>query len=114
MRNQQAGATAIELAGAVIIAFVLIVSILGATGNGCACPSSKTADTEDDARTFARNTGDEITGVSCVDRDTDGDGYVSCTVFRRGKDPLAIECARGWTMNRGCKLAKWKVNGGSQ
>jgi len=64
---------------------------------------------EADARGFAAAMGpDKVTGVSCVDRDSDRDGYVTCTVFRQGKEPLAIECTciEG---NHGCKMAVTKL-----
>ncbi|MBI4449497.1 hypothetical protein HY634_00380 [Candidatus Uhrbacteria bacterium] len=47
-----------------------------------------------------------VLGQDCVGRDTDGDGYVSCTARVKGKDgpeeTLALECAAGF-MNSGCK-----------
>lgn len=47
-----------------------------------------------------------VLGEDCVGRDTDGDGYVSCSARVRGKDTpeetLALECAAGF-MNSGCK-----------
>jgi hypothetical protein len=48
------------------------------------------------------------TDVVCNDSDSDGDGYVSCTVFRGQQDPLAISCgAENWcafNCAKGCKL----------
>lgn len=54
---------------------------------------------------------DIFLGVSCVERDSDGDGYVSCTIFRKGKDPIALECAYGgfWSAGPGCKMAQPKM-----
>jgi hypothetical protein len=48
------------------------------------------------------------TDVTCNPSDSDGDGYVSCTVFRGDKDPLAISCGAenfcACNCARGCKL----------
>lgn len=47
------------------------------------------------------------TSVECADRDTNDDGYCSCTVFRGSADPLPIECGCErfciWNCARGCK-----------
>lgn len=49
-----------------------------------------------------------VLGQDCVGRDTDGDGYVSCSARVRGRDEkaleetLALECAAAFT-NSGCK-----------
>lgn len=60
-----------------------------------------------EAKDFAKNI-DNATGVTCNDSDSDGDGYVSCTVFRKGADPLAISCgAENWCVTncaKGCKV----------
>lgn len=48
----------------------------------------------------------QVLGQDCVGRDTDGDGYVSCTARVKGKDgpeeTLALECA-STLLNSGCK-----------
>ena len=47
-----------------------------------------------------------VLGQDCVGRDTDNDGYVSCTARVKAKDgpeeTLTLECAAGF-MNNGCK-----------
>lgn len=48
--------------------------------------------------------------ATCADRDTDGDGYVSCTLVvteadgRKHIEPL--ECAGALTINNGCRAPK--------
>ncbi len=63
-----------------------------------------------DAEKFARETlgfSDPI--VSCQNYDTDGDGYVSCTVSdRASKDREAVECSTWKNFNSGCRLATGK------
>ena len=51
--------------------------------------------------------------INCVARDTDGDGYVSCSA----KDPergsiVALQCASSWG-NEGCKVATPRIYGGN-
>lgn len=48
------------------------------------------------------------TSVLCAQTDTDGDGYVSCTVFRsKSEEPLQIQCGSErfciWNCAEGCK-----------
>ncbi|MDP3770745.1 MAG: hypothetical protein Q8R16_00405 [bacterium] len=53
-----------------------------------------------------------VLGEDCVGRDTDNDGYVSCSARVKGKDTpeetLALECAAGF-MNSGCKTRQGVV-----
>lgn len=47
--------------------------------------------------------------VSCVNRDTDGDGYVSCTI-KQGDNLTFIECVGSdYTWNEGCRAPKLKI-----
>ena len=43
------------------------------------------------AEMWAQNLNQEVR-VSCMNLDTDMNGYHSCTIFREDKDPLGIEC----------------------
>lgn len=46
-------------------------------------------------------------GVACVSQDSNGDGYVSCTVLDTAKGTAyPVECAGLFTFNSGCKLAR--------
>lgn len=64
------------------------------------------------AEDFAKNV-DGATGVDCNDSDSDNDGYVSCTVFRKGMDPLPLSCGaeRFCVFNcaSGCKVTPFKT-----
>lgn len=66
------------------------------------------------ARRYATDLGYKVSGVACTSTDTDGDGYVSCSVrVDDREDPLALECTRGeLTLTDGCKVAlpKLRVN----
>ena len=60
-----------------------------------------------EAERWARNVGVEPTGVSCSGYDSDGDGYVSCSVGYKIADgslrTIPLECARAFTLNEGCR-----------
>ena len=72
-----------------------------------ACSHADASKAAAEAKAFSANFPD-ATGVVCNDSDSDGDGYVSCTLFRGAKDPLAISCgAERWCIMNcatGCKL----------
>lgn len=59
-----------------------------------------------------------VVGLSCVGTDSDGDGYVSCTVtMKAGDGPierLDLQCARalGFTRQAGCKTTMPNISGG--
>lgn len=44
------------------------------------------------------------TGVSCNSYDSDGDGYISCVIYRSSEAPLQIECGLG-----GCRYPKLTI-----
>jgi hypothetical protein len=82
-----------------------------------ACHNADVASARKQAEEFAK----EIPGavrVQCNDSDSDGDGYVSCTIFRGSNDPLPIQCgAENWCVTNcahGCRLAIPTTKGGSK
>lgn len=58
------------------------------------------------AEQFAQHV-DGATSVLCNDTDSDQDGYISCTVFRKDQDPLSLQCGAekvcGCNCAHGCK-----------
>lgn len=65
---------------------------------------------EAEARGFLHALGYQVVGVSCTDRDSDGDGYASCTAtVRDSPEPIAVECASRWSFTSGCRLQKLNV-----
>ena len=52
--------------------------------------------------------GSKFRMATCVDNDTDGDGYVSCTVMCEN-GPIPIECAGKLTLNTGCRIQKARM-----
>lgn len=79
-----------------------------------ACPANllgwNKSSAEDNARAWATEVGLDTQTIVCNSRDTDGDGYVSCT-FHVKEDVRTFECA-GWTLvmpHSGCREPKIKV-----
>jgi hypothetical protein len=94
----------------IMVGAVFVLVALGFVGSAFVrCTSSgPTATTE--AREFAKSMGMDVSGVTCADRDTDGDGYVSCAIgvkMKGGGIQLeAIECAAAWSLNEGCRMQR--------
>lgn len=101
--KHQRGLTVLEL----MIAFIVlagvgsILTIVLSKDNGSA---------KDEAVSFGRSLGLNVRGSTCMDRDTDGDGYVSCTLSieeNGALKTLPIECARSISMASGCRMQKF-------
>lgn len=106
------GFTLIELMIVVAIIGVVIAITVGTVLRSCSSSGDEAAA---EARKYAQSLGLEIKGVSCTDRDTDNDGYVSCSVSHNDNGKLEImpvECAVRWGMNNGCKSPKQIVRRG--
>lgn len=100
----------ITVAMLAIIVSVAVVSSGGAFGRGSAEGAEK------NARAHAAQMGWEVAGVACVDRDTDHDGYIGCSVAVRERrvesstTERVLECGSGaWRAPRGCKAAMPKA-----
>lgn len=95
-----------------IVGLAIIVVAVGVLGGGCTCISNLTGaskkEAEVQARQWASEMGIEVKGVKCVGMDTDGDGYVSCSV-NDGTQIHMIECTGAWTLNDGCRMPKATV-----
>lgn len=80
---------------------------------GCVTTGSRTADATTNAKTWASSMGMDIKGVACSGVDSDGDGYVSCSVNMTDGSIRAVECGYDQMdamliitgQNTGCKLA---------
>lgn len=101
----------------------LIVVVILAVGVGVVAMSSKACggagdmeETEAQARTFSDKLGYKVVGVSCVSHDSDGDGYISCTVRHEPSSgvykEMAIECAGGLAgfFKKGCRQVKLNLH----
>lgn len=95
---------------------ILVYLVVGAVLFGLLClglvrcgatsliPSKEVATHE--AKVWAEDMGMDIKGVSCVRFDTDGDGYVSCTLMGTNGNVYIVECASALTFNSGCRTPK--------
>lgn len=81
--------------------YVLTISFLAII----ACNRTDKAAADAAAKEFITHI-DGAQSVLCAETDTDGDGYVSCTVFMKGEEPMQIQCgSETYCINcaRGCK-----------
>lgn len=99
----RSGFTLIELVIVIAIG-VVILSVVGCEDDHAAALSS--------AKEVASNY-DDVKSVTCVNKDSDNDGYCSCTIYRES-GPESLECGcQKWGLNktRGCKAAQYKIRG---
>jgi prepilin-type N-terminal cleavage/methylation domain-containing protein len=109
---KKSGFTVMELLVAMAFIGILAAVLVSALGKGCGNVSGRSADLAvEGAQKWARDMGYANVFISCVDIDSDGDGYVSCTVREDGKSPIQIECAGAFTMNNGCRMPKAIISG---
>lgn len=92
-----------------LLIILFIVAILGLVVRGCTVDPEGA---EAAARDYAVSMGIHDPKVACTARDSDGDGYISCTIGQTKPDGTivvsAVECAAGvfsfW--NEGCRVPK--------
>ncbi len=101
---KQKGFTVTELMIAIAIFGILFAIITAGMSN------NNSGQAEHEARAFVKkmySTPDA--NVSCMDRDTDANGYVSCTAVYPGvngqMNMVPVECAANFSLNSGCKMA---------
>lgn len=82
------GFTLIEMMICIIIAGVL-AALVATTLGGCDADWQKA---EKAASEYSAKVPGSTGEVSCMKTDSDGDGYCRCTIFRKEKDPLHVEC----------------------
>jgi len=95
-----------------IICVVAAGAVVGCTSCMATDHQRQTAQTE--AEHWAADLGYTLRGVSCADIDSDGDGYVSCTVaIAHGDDtePTQIECRGAYFWGHGCREPKLSIRG---
>lgn len=95
---------------ATLFAFGGLVALTG-------CPNwtgAHKSTAEDEAREYAQELNLELEAVSCVKQDTDGDGYVSCTLKLKDGQTLPRECAGAYNLNSGCREQKLKMPGAKE
>lgn len=107
--GQARGFTLTELMVVVAVVGLLAVVVFFAVMRGCGGGFDNGKATES-ARQWAYTMGIEPKAVSCVDYDTDGDGYVSCSVSYENRagdiKVVPIECSGTLSWNEGCRSPK--------
>ena len=88
----------------VFIGLVGVAIVAGIVANVVMGNEDAVNDAQNWSRPVPGATGGETTG-----RDTDGDGYISCTVFRQNAEPLFIECASTLSASSGCRAQQPKL-----
>lgn len=92
----------------IVVAIVCIIAaVVVQSCGGLACNLQGSGEhAEQEARTHAQKLGWKVTGVACTGTDSDGDGYISCTVALEDGSERALECASGgFDRIQGCKAA---------
>lgn len=102
------GMTLVELMILIAVIGVVAALVVGVVFRGCVTgQSDKLTST---AQAFGASMGLKVQHANCVDRDSDGDGYVSCTLSVADKDGstrlMPVECATSYSFNTGCRLQK--------
>lgn len=88
-------------------ALVLVIASCQAVGNYSG--ASKEAAVKE-AKAYAAELDLKNPKVSCAGYDSDGDGYLSCTILSDGQEPLQAECAGSFQLTAsGCRLVKAKL-----
>lgn len=104
-RSNRSGLTLIEL----IIIVVILAIVAGIAWFAITSLRNSKELATQEAKAFAAEMKLQAESISCAERDTDSDGYVSCTISIQdgGRRRLeAIECAAKWTLNDGCRMQK--------
>ena len=97
-----------------LLVFVLIIFGFGLVGNLSACKYGK-GDAEVNAWNYldSMNLRKDAQAVNCISKDSDNNGYVSCSVAfsaESNRSPMALECATGHgnfgscNPHEGCRL----------
>lgn len=98
----------------ILIAIVGTLGALALGGLASSCGKGS-EDVEEAAREYAQKMGIRVTGVSCMNNDSDGDGYVSCSLSTKkadgGVEIIPIECAARWSFGTGCKAKVLQIKG---
>lgn len=114
LRAARSGFTLVEVLVLVIILGIFLSIIVFGCDTLTGSADSEKVKTQ--AYTFVSELGySEILGVSCSTHDSDGDGYISCSVRVKDGDMIemiAIECAGGLAgyFKSGCRQPKIHIN----
>jgi len=108
------GFTLVELLITVAVVVIIALGVVVAVGGlSCSRGEDVKKQAEEGAWAWAESMKLKPEAVSCVPQDSDGDGYIACSISVKKKDGeikiYAIECAGGYTWNKGCRTPKPSV-----
>jgi prepilin-type N-terminal cleavage/methylation domain-containing protein len=107
--KSQRGFTLVELMVIVaILAVFLALSVVACKGMTSGDETKKAA--THDAAKFVKELGWQVTGISCADIDSDGDGYVSCTIAKKDGTTDFVECRGAYSFGHGCRMPKLRID----
>lgn len=92
-----------------LIELVIAAAILGIIVAGVGGCESDWKKAEASAREFVKNVPGSTGSVSCTHKDTDGDGYCGCSIFKENGDIIRIDCGCEkycFVCAEGCKLVE--------
>ena len=79
------------------------------------CAKADPEKAEKAAKEYAKHIKGTTGEVSCARSDSDGDGYVTCTLFMEEGEPMGAECGAqkycGCNCAEGCKPLTHKIRG---
>ena len=83
-----------------LLSACMVISVSGCVEN--------VSSLEQEAKAYAQKLGYNVMGASCMNYDSDSDGYVSCTVSLQDlREPIGVECSSRYKiLQSGCKLQK--------
>lgn len=93
----------------IVVAIIAIAATCAFSCGGC----GQKANAEQEMRDYMTSLGYTVKAVNCVNRDSDGDGYVSCTGTYEDKNgnihQISSECASTFSFgNSGCRAPKMR------
>jgi type II secretory pathway pseudopilin PulG len=100
------------LRGFTVAELFIVVSVLTvlALVLSAACSGNAQKNTaKEEATKYARELGVSFSGISCADYDSDGDGYVSCTIRPEVGDLMYVECRGAYSIGHGCRIPKIRI-----
>lgn len=96
----------------IALAAVLLSFPLIAITNIAKCTVLDKREAKKQAEVWARSMSLKTDSIECVGYDSDGDGYVSCSISYKtetGVEIIPIECSAAFTINDGCRSPKASI-----
>ena len=101
--------------GATVAEVMIIFSIVGiflaiVASRGCTSGGETKEAATRDAKKYVAELGWDVSGIACADVDSDGDGYVSCTIAKKNGTNEFVECRAAYAFGHGCRIPKLRLD----